>query len=133
MLVTSVQYFPIRPLHLNCPTCPPPGARPVDETPGEVVSRFRDDVNHTLEALDFTVDFIGSTVSAIVAIVILFTIDPAMTMVVFAPVAIVILVVSRTGSTIRRYRTAARESTEAITGFLGETLGSVQSVKVAGV
>jgi ATP-binding cassette subfamily B protein len=109
-----------------------PGARPVDETPGEVVSRFRDDVDHTLEALDFTVDFIGSTVSAIIAIVILFTIDPTMTLVVFAPVAIVILVVSRTGSTIRRYRTAARESTEAITGFLGETLGSVQSVKVAG-
>jgi len=109
-----------------------PGARPVDETPGEVVSRFRDDVDHTLEALDFTVDFLGSTVSAIVAIVILFTIDPTMTLVVFAPVAIVILVVSRTGSTIRRYRTAARESTEAITGFLGETLGSVQSVKVAG-
>ena len=109
-----------------------PGARPVEETPGEVVSRFRDDVDHTLEAMDFTVDFIGSTVSAIVAIIILFTIDPAMTLVVFAPVAIVILVVSRTGSTIRRYRTAARESTEAITGFLGETLGSVQSVKVAG-
>ncbi len=109
-----------------------PGARPVEETPGEVVSRFRDDVNHTLEALDFTVDFLGSTVSAIVAIVILFTIDPTMTMVVFAPVAIVIFVVSRTGSMIRRYRTAARESTEAITGFLGETLSSVQSVKVAG-
>jgi ATP-binding cassette subfamily B protein len=109
-----------------------PGARPVAETPGEVVSRFRDDVDHTLEALDFTVDFIGSTVSATVAIIILLTIDPTMTLVVFAPVAIVILIVSRTGSTIRRYRTAARESTEAITGFLGETLGSVQSVKVAG-
>jgi ATP-binding cassette subfamily B protein len=109
-----------------------PGARPVAETPGEVVSRFRDDVDHTLEAMDFTVDFVGSTVSAIVAVAILFTIDPTMTLVVFAPVAIVILVVSRTGSTIRRYRTAARESTEAITGFLGETLGSVQSVKVAG-
>jgi ATP-binding cassette subfamily B protein len=109
-----------------------PGARPVDETPGEVVSRFRDDVDHTIEAMDFTVDFLGSTVSAIVAIAILFTIDPTMTMVVFAPVAIVILIVSRTGSLIRRYRTAARDSTEAITGFLGETLGSVQSVKVAG-
>ena len=49
-----------------------PGARPVDETPGEVVSRFRDDVDHTLEAMDFTVDFIGSTVSAIVAVIVLF-------------------------------------------------------------
>lgn len=109
-----------------------PGARPLDETPGEVVSRFRDDVEHTIEAMDFTVDFVGSTFSAIVAVVLLFAIDPVITLVVFAPVAVIILVVSRTGSTIRRYRTAARESTEAITGFLGEMFGSVQSVKVAG-
>jgi ATP-binding cassette subfamily B protein len=109
-----------------------PGARPLDETPGEVVSRFRDDVDHTIEAMDFTVDFIGSMLSALVAVILLFAIDPVITVVVFAPVAIIILVVSRTGSIIRRYRTAARESTEAITGFLGETFGSVQSVKVAG-
>ncbi len=109
-----------------------PGAQPVAETPGEVVSRFRDDVEHTLEAADFTVDLAGSTISAIVSIIVLFTIDPVITLVVFAPLVIVIFVVSRTGSTVRRSRTAARDSTEAITGFLGETFGSVQSVKVAG-
>ena len=109
-----------------------PGAQSIRETPGEVVSRFRDDVEHTLEAADFTVDLVGSLVSATLAIILLLTIDPVITMVVFAPLVIVILVVSRTGTTVRRYRKAARDSTEAITGFLGETLGSVQSVKVAG-
>jgi ATP-binding cassette, subfamily B, bacterial len=109
-----------------------PGAQPIDETPGEVVSRFRDDVEHTLEAADFTVDLVGSLVSAVVSIVLLFAIDPVITLVVFAPLVVVILIVSRTGSTVRRYRQAARDSTEAITGFLGETFGSVQSVKVAG-
>ncbi len=109
-----------------------PGARPVEETPGEIVSRFRDDVEHTIEAMDFTVDVAGSIVSAVVSIVVLYFIDPVITAVVFAPLLIVILISSRTGSTIRRYRTAARDSTEAITGFLGEALGSVQSVKVAG-
>ena len=109
-----------------------PGAQSIAETPGEVVSRFRDDVEHTLEALDFTVDLVGATVSAIVAVIILFTIDPVITLAVFTPLVVVILVVSRTGSTIRRYRRAARDTTEAITGFLGETFGSVQSIKVAG-
>ena len=33
---------------------------------------------------------------------------------------------------IRRYRKAAREATGQITGMLGETFGSVQSIKVAG-
>jgi len=109
-----------------------PGARPVEETPGEVVSRFRDDVEHTIEAYDFTVDVAGSVISAIVAVVVLITIDPVITLVVFAPLLLVIVIASRTGSTIRKYRKAARDSTEAITGFLGETFGSVQSIKVAG-
>jgi len=109
-----------------------PGAHPVDETPGEVVSRFRDDTEHVVEAFDFTVDVVGSTVSALVAVAILLTVDPLITLVVFTPLVIVVLIASRTGTTIRRYRSAARDATEAITGFLGESLGSVQSVKVAG-
>lgn len=109
-----------------------PAARPVDATPGEVVSRFRDDVEHVVEAFDFTVDLVGSTISAAFAFAILFAIDPLTAVVVFAPVAVVIVIVSRTGTRVRRYRRSARESTEAITGFLGETFGSVQSVKVAG-
>lgn len=108
-----------------------PGAQPVSETPGEVVSRFRDDVNHTTEAFDFTVDLIGSIVSSIVAVIILLTIDPLITAVVFTPIVIVIVVTARTGTRIRRYRREARDATEAITGFLGETLASVQSIKVA--
>ena len=52
-----------------------PGARPLEETPGEVVSRFRDDVDHTVEAMDFTVDFVGSMFSALIAVILLFAID----------------------------------------------------------
>jgi ATP-binding cassette, subfamily B, bacterial len=109
-----------------------PGAQSIDETPGEVVSRFRDDVEHTLEALDFTVDLAGALFSAAVSVVILFSINAVITLVVFTPLIVVIFVVSRTGATVRRYRRAARDATEAITGFLGEAIGSVQSIKVAG-
>ena len=56
-----------------------PGARPVEETPGEIVSRVRDDVEHTIEAMDFTVDVAGSIVSAVVSIVVLYFIDPVIT------------------------------------------------------
>ena len=33
---------------------------------------------------------------------------------------------------IERYRTASREATGQVTGFLGEVFGAVQAVKVAG-
>jgi ATP-binding cassette subfamily B protein len=108
-----------------------PGAQPVQETPGEVVSRFRDDINHTVEAYDFTVDLIGALVSAAVAVSVLVGIDARITAIVFTPILVVIAIVSRLGTRIRRYRKEARDATEAITGFLGEMLSSVQSVKVA--
>lgn len=108
-----------------------PGAQPVTETPGEVVSRFRDDVNHTVEAYDFTVDLVGAILGAAVAVIILLAIDPTITAIVFTPIAIVIVITSRLGTRIRQFRREARDSTEAITGFLGEMLSSVQSVKVA--
>ena len=109
-----------------------PGAHPVDETSGEVIARFRDDVEHTGEALDFTVDLIGSLLQATVSVGILFAVDARRAVLVITPLALVVLITDRAGRTIRRYRVAAREATEDITGFLGETFGAVQSVKVAG-
>lgn len=109
-----------------------PGADPLDDTPGEIVSRFRDDVEHLLEPFDLSVDIAGSGIAALVSVGILFTIDPVITVAVLIPVVVVGVVSNRTGGIVRRYRTKARETTEAITGFLGETFAATQSVKVAG-
>ena len=109
-----------------------PGAHPVDESPGEVITRFREDVEHTGEAFDFTVDLIGTVLAATVSFAILFTVDARMAVLVITPLALVVLITDRAGATIRRYRAAARDATEQTTGFLGETLGAAQSVKVAG-
>lgn len=109
-----------------------PGAQPLDETPGEIVSRFRDDVEHMLEPFDISVDVAGSAISATIAIGILFTIDPVITIAIIIPVVVVGVVSTWAGGAIREYRTKARETTEAITGYLGETFGSTQSIKVAG-
>lgn len=109
-----------------------PGAHPLDESPGEVITRFRDDVEHTGEAFDFTVDLIGTVLTALLSFAILFTVDARMAVLVITPLALVVLITDRAGATIRRYRAAARDATEQTTGFLGETLGAAQSVKVAG-
>jgi len=109
-----------------------PGAQAVDEAPGAMISRFREDVEHTEEAMSWTVDMIGSLVFAVVAAFILVSIDAWMTVLVFAPLVVVVTVAERAGNKIRAYRTAAREATGRITGALGEMLGAVQSIKVAG-
>jgi ATP-binding cassette subfamily B protein len=109
-----------------------PGAAGLSETPGEIVSRFRDDIEHVIEPLDLFVDFVGALVAGTVSLVILWSIDPVMTIVIVIPVLIVAFVANRTGGLVRRYRRQARDATEAITGFLGETFAATQSVKVAG-
>jgi len=109
-----------------------PGAIGLSETPGEVVSRFRDDIEHVVEPFDLFVDFAGSLAAGSISFAIMWTIDPTTTLVIAVPVIVVGVVSNRTGGLVRRYRRRAREATEAITGFLGETFAATQSVKVAG-
>ena len=58
--------------------------RPSD-SPGETITRFREDVEHTEEAVDWTVDMVGSVVFAAIALIVLFSIDARMTLLVFTP------------------------------------------------
>jgi ATP-binding cassette, subfamily B, bacterial len=109
-----------------------PGAAALDETPGEIVSRFRDDVEHVIEPFDISVDLVGALVAGTVSFALLYSIDPGITVVISIPVVIVAVVSNRTGGLVRTYRRAARTATEAITGFLGETFAATQAVKVAG-
>lgn len=109
-----------------------PGASPTTESPGEIVSRFRDDVEHVILPFDLSVDIAGAGLAGVLSVAILMTIDPTITLVILIPVLVVGIVANRTGFLVRAYRTKARETTEAITGFLGETFAATQSVKVAG-
>ncbi len=109
-----------------------PGAQAVHESPGEMITRFREDVEHVEEAISWTVDVIGTAVFSVVAATVMLSIDATMTTLVFAPLLVIVIVAERLGGRIRRYRTEAREATGRITGMLGETFGSVQSIKVAG-
>lgn len=109
-----------------------PAASPVAESSGEVVSRFRDDTEHLQEAFDFSVDFVGSILAAMITFAILAAIAPVLAIAGFVPVVFVVIGVWGLGSRIKDYRIAARETTEAVTGFLGESFGAAGAVKVAG-
>jgi ATP-binding cassette subfamily B protein len=109
-----------------------PGAQAVDESPGEMITRFREDVEHTEEAVSWSVDMAGAIAFVAIALTVLIGTDARMTMFVFAPLVVVVAIAERAGTRIRRYRVAARKATGRITETLGETFGSVQSIKVAG-
>jgi ATP-binding cassette, subfamily B, bacterial len=111
-----------------------PGANPLPEgsSPGEAISRFRDDVANINQFLTWTVDPFGQVLSAVIAIVTLARIDPIITLFAFLPLGLILAFVNLTNKRIRKYRKANQESIGRVTGLLGEMFGAVQAVKVAG-
>jgi ATP-binding cassette subfamily B protein len=101
-------------------------------SPGEAVSRFRDDTEEIVEGIDAWNDLVGRTVFATGALVIMLRIDPLVTAIVFVPLAIVVPLINLLGDRITAYRQRSREALGRVTGFLGETFGGVLAVKVAG-
>ena len=109
-----------------------PGAQVLTDTTGETVSRFRgdvDEVSHFLTGLPF---LISSLLFSVVALVVMMRVHTVITLTVFVPLILVSLVVRFAMNYVERYRKRNREATGAVTSPIGQILGSVEAVKVAG-
>ncbi len=107
------------------------GSRVLPDSPGEVVNRFRDDVDELIIFLDTWVDLSAQIVYTVLALVIMLSINPLITMLVFAPLAVIVSATHLLTTHVKRYRLASRETTGRVTGFIGEMFGAVQAIKVA--
>ncbi len=108
-----------------------PSVLGLPDSPGEAVSRFRDDVDAVLETLDSILDTLGQGLFALAALGVMVSINPAITAVVFLPVLTAVGAANLLGTRIQKRRAASRAATGQVTGFIGEIFGSVQAVKVA--
>ncbi len=106
--------------------------RALPESPGEAISRFRDDVQEIMLYVDRWIDFSGEALFAVLALAIMLPINPWITLSVAVPMVGVITTVNALGGRLKRYRKASREAAGRVTGFLGEVFGAVQAVQVAG-
>lgn len=109
-----------------------PGARALPEEPGKAVARFREDV-HELPLFGlFMNDLLGSLVFMAIALVVMLQVNAFITLVATIPMLVLLAFSSIATQRVERYRKASRAATGAVTGFIGETFGAVQAVKVAG-
>lgn len=109
-----------------------PGARAVPISPGEAVSRFRDDAAVASKFLSWTLDPLGQALVLVIGVSFLLRIDIRLTIGVFLPLAAVIVIARFAGARVERYSRTNQESIGAVTGLLGEMFGAVTAVKVAG-
>jgi ATP-binding cassette, subfamily B, bacterial len=111
---------------------PGPAAGRLPGSPGEAVSRFRDDVQDLAMVLDVWLDLSGAVVSSTIAVAILIAIDPLAAVAVVVPIVLAASATTWLGPRLRRWRRAAREATARVTGFIGDTFGGVLAVQAGG-
>ena len=109
-----------------------PGANALPTSTGDAVARLRDDVMEIAVFLTHTMDPVGQWVVMGIGLFILLQVNAWLTLIVFVPIIVTVLVVNQLSQRIRRYRQANQEAIGAVTGLLGEIFGAVQAVKIAG-
>lgn len=108
-----------------------PGASALPESPGEAISRFRDDTRQVEDLVDWTLDVTGWTVFMLTALVVMLRIDPFVTLFVFLPLAGVVAVTRFASARLHAVRRQSSLATGKVTGLIGEMFGAVQAIQVA--
>jgi ATP-binding cassette, subfamily B, bacterial len=111
-----------------------PGAAPLPQgsSPGEAISRLRDDLAHISELVAWTIDPVGQAIAVALALLVLLRVDAWLTALAFAPLLVIIVAAQLINRRVQAARLASQKAVGAVTGLLGELFGAVQSVKVAG-
>jgi ATP-binding cassette subfamily B protein len=109
-----------------------PGALALPYPIGETISRFRDDADVAEDSLDWTDEIICFAIVAAVALAILLSVDAGLTLAVFAPLIVVIIVAQRFSATLGRYREASSQAGSEVAGAIGDMLTAVETVRAAG-
>ncbi|MGH8928204.1 MAG: ABC transporter transmembrane domain-containing protein, partial [Acidimicrobiia bacterium] len=107
-----------------------PRARVLPLSPGEAVSTFRDDVEDLLEYLENWVDMGGLVTFGVGAVIVMGTIDLRLTGLLLIPLVLTGVLTQALSPQIRKRRRAMREATDDVTGYIGETFGAVQAIKL---
>ena len=110
-----------------------PGALPLPDSPGEAISRFRDDAELVMyDAMDGWVDLAARSLFALAAFVVMARIDLRLALAVGAMLALSVPVVTLAGDRSATYGRLNHEAIGGVTGFLAEAFGGVEAIKAAG-
>jgi ATP-binding cassette subfamily B protein len=109
-----------------------PGALSLSESPGEIISRFRDDAG---ELPNFVLGFANLAQQCLLAGIVLYlilSINATIALIALLPLILVSAIFLLASSRIAVYREAVRKATGSVTGFIAEVFSTIQAVKVAG-
>ncbi|MYV43281.1 ATP-binding cassette domain-containing protein [Streptomyces sp. SID1328] len=109
-----------------------PGATALRMPAGDAVNRLVSDTANAASMVGYTFMVSGAAVQALGALVIMLLIDPVVTAVVCVPLVLAGIVINIASKRIRKYHSGSRAAAGEVNAFLGEMLGSVQAIRLAG-
>ncbi|MFI7107928.1 ABC transporter ATP-binding protein [Nonomuraea sp. NPDC050227] len=109
-----------------------PVAARLPRSPGESLARLRDDVAELVELADESVPLAGGVLFGGVALAVMVSIDPVVTVALVVPMLAIGVLSRLMGRVIRRRHQRARELGAGVTAFVGELFGGVLTLKTAG-
>jgi len=108
------------------------GDAPRPVSPGEAVNRFREDIGEVCDFPTWIPDAIGQIGAALVAITIMASLNLSLTLIIFVPLFATLGLTRLAWGRMLHYIRLSSKANDAVTGFLAETFGAVQAIKVAG-
>lgn len=110
---------------------PGPATGRLPGSPGEAVSRFRDDARDVAQVLDVWLDLIAAGITTVAGVIVLYLISPLAATAIVAPIVLVLGIGHLLAARLREWRWTEREATAGVTGFIGDAFGAIATVKVA--
>lgn len=107
-----------------------PGAQAVPSSPGEAISRFREDVQEVAFFMAELFTLVAFGLFAVGALFIMAGTSVRVTLLLFVPIATIVMIANLAMSGVQKYRAASRAATGRVTGFIGEIFGAVQAIQV---
>ena len=108
---------------------PPAAAQP---SVGAALATARDDPPALAAVVATAVDQISIVIFAVVALTVMARVDPLITAVAVAPVAVVLAVSQLTRHRVHRLRTRSRQAAAVATGFMVDALSAWQTIQLGG-
>ena len=107
----------------------PEAGQPVGSA-GEAITHFRDDAEDVARLVDGMVDVSAGLAFTVLAAFVLGSANAAGAAVLIGPLVVVAIATKALDARIKRYRTADRAATAAVTGLVGDVMAAATTVKV---
>jgi ATP-binding cassette subfamily B protein len=109
-----------------------PGASPLPFVSGDILNRLSWDVQSIVTLIRYTISVVGMAVAAVIALAIMFSVSPLITLVVVVPMVVAGVVINRFGRKLEDFYRHNRDTEGNASAFLNDIFGAVQAIQVAG-